>query len=96
MINRNKKIIMILSTIFTIVLAISFSYAFFYYNKEGGTITLEAGSIAINFSEEVNYFTIHDTYPKSDTMGMIDVNYYDFTVSGSKGAEDDILYEIQI
>lgn len=96
MVNRNKKIIMILSTVFTVVLALSFTYAFFYYGKEGSTITLKGGTISINFEEDVNYLTLHDTYPKSDSVGMISTNYYDFTVSGSNGKYDDILYEIQI
>lgn len=96
MINRNKKIIMILSLVLTIVLAISLTYAFFYYGKEGGTIKLETGSISINFENDVNYLTISDAYPKSDSTGMISTDYYDFTVSGSNGKYDDVMYEIQI
>ena len=94
--NKKKILIMILSTVFTVILAISFTYAFFYYGKEGSTITLEAGSISLKLEEDANFLTLHDTYPKSDNIGMISTNYYDFTVSGSKGKYDDILYEIQI
>jgi len=93
---RKRILIMILSTVFTMVLAISFTYAFFYYGKEGSTITLESGSISLKLEEDANFLTLHDTYPKSDNIGMISTNYYDFTVSGSKGKYDDILYEIQI
>ena len=94
--NKKKILIMILSTVFTVILAISFTYAFFYYGKEGSTITLESGSISLKLEEDANFLTLHDTYPKSDNIGMISTNYYDFTVSGSKGKYDDILYEIQI
>ena len=93
---RKSILIMILSTMFTMVLAISFTYAFFYYSKEGSTITLKSGSISLKLEEDANFLTLHDTYPVSDNIGMISTNYYDFTVSGSKGKYDDILYEIQI
>jgi len=96
MIRRNKKVIMILTTLLTIVLAISISYAFFYYGKENSEISLESGSISINFKEENNYLTLYNTYPISDSIGMINTNYYDFTVSGTKTKKNDILYEIQI
>ncbi len=94
--NQNKKIVMILSTVFTIVLALSFTYAFFYYGKEGNTIKLETGNIQINFSENSNYLTLKNTFPKSDNAGKISVDYYDFTVSGSNGKYDNILYQVQL
>jgi len=96
MIKRNKKLIMIISTILTIIFAISISYAFFYYGKEGSAISLESGNISLNFEEDANFLTLHDTYPMNDNVGMISTNYYDFTVSGSRGKNDDIYYEIQI
>lgn len=94
--NRNKKISMIISTMLTIVLAISFTYAFFYYGKEGSNIKLEAGSISINFKSDANYLTIKDVFPKGDDFGKISSEYYDFTVSGSNGKNDDVMYEVQI
>lgn len=96
MINGNKKILMIISTMLTIVLAISFTYAFFYYGREGSNIKLGAGSIEINFKSDADYLTIKDVFPKGDDFGKISSEYYDFTVSGSNGKNDDILYEIQI
>ena len=64
--NKKRTLIMILSTVFTVILSISFTYAFFYYGKEGSTITLESGSISLKLEEDANFLTLHDTYPKSE------------------------------
>ena len=94
---KNKRtIILSLWIILTLILTISISYAFFYYVEEGDEITLTSGSISIDFAEGTNYISLANSYPKSDMMGKIDPNYYDFTVTGSRGEKDDIYYEIQI
>ena len=95
MLKNNKKIILIVSILVVVVLAISVSYAFFYYSSTLGDITLNSGSIGINFTAGTNTFTLSDNYPKSDVLGIVSTNYFDFTVSGTV-LDDDIYYEIQI
>lgn len=96
MIEKNKKVMILIGIVLTMIFAISITYAFFYYGKEGSNIKLETGSISINYKGDYNYLTIKDTFPKGDFYGKISLDYYDFTVSGSNGKDDDILYEIQI
>lgn len=92
---NRKTIIILLGIFFTLILGVSLSLAFFYYSGESDDISLTSGSIKLSFTEGTNNITTTGSFPKADAVGMIDVNYYDFTINGSKG-DDDIRYEIQI
>ena len=92
---NRKTIIILLGIFFTLILSVSLSLAFFYYSGESDDISLTSGSIKLSFTEGTNNITTTGSFPKADEVGMIDVNYYDFTINGSKG-DDDIRYEIQI
>ena len=95
MLKNNKKIILIISILLVIVLGFSLSYAFFYYRNTLGDISLNSGEIDINFTAGTNNFSLGDNYPKSDVLGVVSTNYFDFSVSGTI-ISDAIHYELQI
>ncbi len=93
---RNRKFIISLVSLFAFIMIIGgVSYSYFIYNKDVIDVSIETGEIAINFNNVSNNINNLSIIPKSDSIGKIQDNYIDFTVTGSVDTEA-ILYEIAI
>lgn len=92
--NRRNIIIMISILAFVTIVG-GISYAYFVYNKDIGTVTLNTGDISINFSDVSGNATQTNVIPVSDNEGKVSSNYIDFSVDSTVDTER-IYYEIYI
>ncbi len=92
---KRRNYLIIIGIIAFIVVIGGISYSYFVYNKDIGDVTLNAGEISIDLSDVSQEQTLSNVIPKSDSEGMSDTNYLDFTVEGTVDSEQ-IYYEIYI
>ena len=92
---KNKNYLIIIGIIAFVVIIVGISYSYFVYNKDIGDVTLNAGEISIDLSGVSQDQTLTNVIPKSDSEGIVDTNYIDFTVDGTVDSEK-IYYEVYI
>ena len=93
--NNRLKYLLIIGIVLTLIAGLGATYSFFVYRETGSNVSLETGEISINYNNNVNYLTVPDAYPVSDTIGTIYPYYNDFTVNATTDNQA-IQYEIQI
>ena len=66
----NRRNIIIMISIFAFIAIIGgISYAYFVYNKDIGTVTINTGDISINYSDVSGTATQTNVIPLSDNEG---------------------------
>ena len=97
---KKKKLTIIFSILFMIIILLGSTYAFFTYSKSVSAFTLTSNRIKAEFIEGTNSINITNAYPISDEFALANLDklsYLDFTVSSEISNEDQaITYEIYL
>ena len=91
----NIKGLAIYIAIFTLVLTLGTSYAYFLYSKDGNSHELIAGNIYMN-TTDTGSVSLTGLYPMSDTEGIENGIKYNFDVTGYNLSNKTIYYGIYI
>lgn len=100
---KSKKIVITsILTLIAIVLIVGISYAITNFSNFSSINGINSGHISFTYTEPTNSYDLINVLPLSDDDGMIQTNYFEFSVSSnfSTNANDDngvyIPYEISI
>ena len=97
---KKKKITIIFSILFMVIILLGSTYAFFTYSKSVSAFTLTSNRIKAEFVEGTNSINITNAYPISDEFALANLDklsYLDFTVSSEISNEDQaVTYEIYL
>lgn len=94
---ESKEILLSIFGIALLILAVAgISYAIFLFSKEGRTVnSILTGSIEMSFIEsETNVIHIHNAMPVSDVVGMVQNDYFDFSIEANLAGNSTVFYEI--
>ena len=97
---KKKKLTIIFSILFMVIILLGSAYAFFTYSKSASAFTLTSNRIKAEFIEGTNSINITNAYPISDEFALANLNklsYLDFTISSEISNEDQaVTYEIYL
>ena len=97
---KKKKLTIIFSILFMVIILLGSTYAFFTYSKSTSAFTLTSNRIKAEFIEGTNSINITNAYPISDEFALANLDklsYLDFTVSSEISNEDQaVTYEIYL
>ena len=97
---KKKKLTIIFSILFMVIILLGSTYAFFTYSKSVSAFTLTSNRIKAEFIEGTNSINITNAYPISDEFALANLDklsYLDFTVSSEISNEDQaVTYEIYL
>ena len=97
---KKKKLTIIFSILFMVIILLGSTYAFFTYSKSVNAFTLTSNRIKAEFVEGTNSINITNAYPISDEFALANLDklsYLDFTVSSEINTEGQaISYEIYL
>ena len=97
---KKKKLTIIFSILFMVIILLGSTYAFFTYSKSVSAFTLTSNRIKAEFIEGTNSINITNAYPISNEFALANLDklsYLDFTVSSEISNEDQaITYEIYL
>lgn len=79
-----------------LVAVIGITYAIFVFTGEGiKKNTISTGTISMLYTESSNIISINDAMPMSDTVGKMQNEYFDFSVSAKIKGKASINYEVR-
>ena len=97
---KKKKLTIIFSILFMVIILLGSTYAFFTYSKSASAFTLTSNRIKAEFIEGTNSINITNAYPISDEFALANLDklsYLDFTISSEVSNEDQaVTYEIYL
>ena len=97
---KKKKLTIVFSILFMVIILLGSAYAFFTYSKSASAFTLTSNRIKAEFIEGTNSINITNAYPISDEFALANLDklsYLDFTVSNEISNEDQaVTYEIYL
>ena len=97
---KKKKLTIIFSILFMVIILLGSTYAFFTYSKSVSAFTLTSNRIKAEFIEGTNSINITNAYPISDEFALANLDklsYLDFTISSEVSNEDQVVtYEIYL
>ena len=97
---KKKKLTIIFSILFMVIILLGSTYSFFTYSKSVSAFTLTSNRIKAEFIEGTNSINITNAYPISDEFALANLDklsYLDFTISSEVSNEDQaVTYEIYL
>ena len=96
--NKKQKMMIIALVLVGIVfVTIGATYAFFNYSKAGTEEhTITSGGITFHYQEASQGLTLDDAVPMTDSQGMAQTDYFDFTITSKTMETVDIPYYITV
>ena len=92
---KGKRIIALVAVLGIILITAGATYAWFSYSKSGAKEnTISAGSITFHYKESSQGLTLDDAVPMTDSQGMAQTDYFDFTITSNTSSTVDIPYYI--
>ena len=92
---KNFRVLLLVSICMTVLTCLGTTYAFFVYRGNGSNVSVEAGDINVEFTNDNNYLTTGNSYPISDDTGKVLPYYSDFSINATTNNMG-IKYEIQV
>lgn len=94
---KRKNVIALLAVLSVVFITAGVTYAFFSYSRSGNTEnSISSGSITFHYTEGNRSIILNDALPMTDTQGMAQTNYFDFTVESNTSSTIEIPYYITV
>ncbi len=95
--SKRKNLIAILGILSITLIIVGVSYSFFSYTKEGTTENIiKSGNITFHYTEGNRGISINNALPMDDAEGMIQTDYFDFTIESTTKQTVEIPYYITV
>lgn len=93
---KNKNALATLLVCVLLLLAAGISFAIFNYSGNSSANTINTGKISFVYTEPSNSYVLEDALPILDSDGILQNNYFEFTVSSSVSAPGNITIPYQV
>ena len=94
---KKKNLMAVLGLLGIAAITIGTAYAWFSYSRNGSKEnSISAGTIKLHYQEGNRRIELSDAVPMTDSQGMAQTNYFDFTVTSETSSTIEIPYYVTV